>query len=872
VNTETIRDNLVALFMHSRRWEHEGRRVVFWYDDGGEFRQDFESLDLDGIRKHLLNGNPFRSKILIESIGPDEKLLVYSPWPKPAPREDWLLDALKYGQEFSADRAAMIALDLGFTDPAVVATIRERVAFFDSKRRVEALKGMSLPASISAPELAVAMMSVTVGLKAPDPRGVIRKVLVGGLDESQNAAWKDLVKFFNAEAFWALCRAQLGYEETPGSDFKPSLRRLFLKLAVTHMHQGFRGRFPEHLESFVISPGHAAYGFANEWMNHQGESPVWDVLAGDAANDLRILEVAEDLEPNHYRDSDTFQEFDKEIVRRIVASLRGQGEDYAHLRALIEARRPLHWYRSLEPIYEALSAAIDLFDYHTRFKHRFTGLNTGELFDLYATELYRVDTAYRHFVAASDKVTLGDILKPLAEDVERLYLNWFLEEVGSTWSQALESATTDDWSVPGIPAQQRFFARYVEPILRRNDREKVFVIVSDALRYEVATELSETLARELRGEVTVAAQLGVLPSITKLGMAALLPHQGKAPLSLTEKGEVLLDGRSTSGIEARKAILEANDKGSTGTALKAHELLDAAVARGREMVQPYRVVYVYHDTIDAAGDRPASERGVFGACAKAIEELVALIQRVTASLNGTNVVVTSDHGFLYQRSRLEGTDKLQTPADRKQIVESNRRYLIGRGFPEATGTIGVSMRYLMDDTDLSVLSPRGGMRFAVQGGGANFVHGGASLQEVVVPVLTYKHARAVKGEEGPNRKVGVQTIARARKVTNNKFTIRVLQADPVQAKVAPRRVRIGLYDLEGTGGAITDERLVELNSNSFNASEREQSIRLTISVHDPDRHKLYYLVIRDADDGTEVLREPWTVNLGITNDFGDFGL
>src|SRR3712207_3502397 len=179
-----IRDNLLALFADSRRWEHEGRRVVFWYDVGGEFRQDFEALDLDGIRKQLLNGNPFRTKILIESTGSNEKLLVYSPSPKPAPREDWLLDALKYGQEFSADRAAMIALDLGFTDPAVVTIIHEREAFFDSKRRVEALKGMSLPASTSAPELAVAMMSATVGLKAPDARGVIRKVLLGGLDVS----------------------------------------------------------------------------------------------------------------------------------------------------------------------------------------------------------------------------------------------------------------------------------------------------------------------------------------------------------------------------------------------------------------------------------------------------------------------------------------------------------------------------------------------------------------------------------------------------------------------------------------------------------------------------------------------------------------
>ena len=62
-----------------------------------------------------------------------------------------------------------------------------------------------------------------------------------------------------------------------------------------------------------------------------------------------------------------------------------------------------------------------------------------------------------------------------------MYVNWYLAELGSAWSDALG----DTWPVEGLSRQDTFFSAYVSRILQRNDREKVFVIISDAMRYEI---------------------------------------------------------------------------------------------------------------------------------------------------------------------------------------------------------------------------------------------------------------------------------------------------------------------------------------------------------------------------------------------------
>jgi hypothetical protein len=277
------------------------------------------------------------------------------------------------------------------------------------------------------------------------------------------------------------------------------------------------------------------------------------------------------------------------------------------------------------------------------------------------------------------------------------------------------------------------------------------------------------------------------------------------------------------------------------------------------------LIYIYHNIIDAIGDKAASEHQVLAACSQAISELLRLVKKICNSINGTRVLITSDHGFLYQRRPITETDKRPLPKG-EGILETNRRYVLGRNLElEDSGTKAFRLPY--DTGGTLALVPRGSLRFAIQGAGCQYVHGGASLQEICIPVISYHHQRAVKGDEGPVRKVGVQVNARARRVTNNRFSLSLVQTEAVEGRWRSRQVTVALYDPESLA-PITDVPRAELSSSSVNPSDRDFSIRLTVTTTTPPTTA--YLIIKDADDQSELLRETWTVNLGITNDFGDF--
>ncbi|MEH1956426.1 BREX-1 system phosphatase PglZ type A [Nostoc sp.] len=520
------------------------------------------------------------------------------------------------------------------------------------------------------------------------------------------------------------------------------------------------------------------------------------------------------------------------------------------------SRHTLIWFPQYEKIYQALEAAIALLEFKQQYPEGFRQ-PAPLLFKAYASDLHSFDKAYRHFIVKSDDAQ-GDILKGLVDDVENLYTQWFLDSLGEAWSDALGN---NNWELEGVASQTRFFGRHVFPILERSDREKVFVIISDALRYEVASELEEVIKKEVRGETSLEAQLGVLPSVTRLGMAALLP--GSKLELIPGDDDVRLDGLSTKGALARQKVLNQNSR-VEATVLSAKDLLEMNTDEGRAAVQPYRLIYIYHNVIDAIGDQASSEHQVLSACGTAISELLRLVKKICNSINGTNVIITADHGFLYQRRPIQEADKRPLPSG-EVVLESKRRYLLAREQFNDSTLLHFSLPYTENGTVAIV--PRGSLRFAVQGAGAQFVHGGASLQEVCVPVITYHHQRAVKGDEGPARKVGVQVSARVRRVTNNRFTLTLVQSDAVEGRWRSRQITVAFYDPQ-TNTPITDVRGANLSSTSPHPSDREISLRLTVTTANPPTN--VYLIVKDADDESELLRETWAVSLGIANDFGDF--
>ena len=129
-----------------------------------------------------------------------------------------------------------------------------------------------------------------------------------------------------------------------------------------------------------------------------------------------------------------------------------------------------------------------------------------------------------------------------------------------------------------------------------------------------------------------------LPSVTSVGMASLLPHR---ELQVDGKLNVTVDGQNCGDLASRDKVLKAQNENNV--ALAFDDLINANQDRLRELLQGKNIVYIYHNQVDARGDKQASENEVFKACEEAIEEIHRLIHRLTMYLSASKFFVTADH-------------------------------------------------------------------------------------------------------------------------------------------------------------------------------------------------------------------------------------
>ncbi|MEO9904333.1 MAG: PglZ domain-containing protein, partial [Nisaea sp.] len=206
----------------------------------------------------------------------------------------------------------------------------------------------------------------------------------------------------------------------------------------------------------------------------------------------------------------------------------------------------------------------------------------------------------------------------------------------------------------------------------------------------------------------------------------------------------------------------------------------------------------------------------------AIEDLTKLVRKLTTA-NFSNILITADHGFLYQHRPLDETDFSVADPTGSEILFKNRRFVIGRGLNETAGMKKFSSAKLGLSGDLDVLIPNSINRMRVKGAGSRFVHGGASLQEIVVPVL-----KVGKRREADVGKVDVQIIVPGRSlISSGQTAVTLYQAQAVSEKQQQRDLLAGIYASDGT--LISDEHQLTFDFTSQNARERELPIKFLLS-------------------------------------------
>jgi hypothetical protein len=293
-------------------------------------------------------------------------------------------------------------------------------------------------------------------------------------------------------------------------------------------------------------------------------------------------------------------------------------------------------------------------------------------------------------------------------------------------------------------------------------------------------------------------------------MANLLPSNGIS-VSKGESDLVFKIGDKTTVSTNRESILR-NAQPESAT-IDFSEVMKFDRDSGREFFSNNRVVYVYHDWIDAIGDKKRTEHQTFEATSKAVEDIKRLIKK----LYGWNVyyiMVTADHGFLFNYNELPETSRESLPKT-KGYSRDHVRFVVAEEFEGKVDGYQMSLKDTTNiDTELKVAVPRAINRYHKQGNvGVQFVHGGASLQELLIPVIKF-----YKQKKETQQVVSFKRIDQTDKISTGSLKIVLIQDQPVSNDYKSSELVFGIYS--DIGELLSNEAEVHLNSTSANPKER----------------------------------------------------
>ncbi len=827
------------------------RNIVFWYDEDGEFIEEIDEINLDNAKMLKLNdNNSFFIKYQLEKVDTTSNYLIYSSIPKPSPRENFLLDILKYSSEFSTDKTTVIMRNLGVKDFSLKDVFKKYMKFFNNKERYKKFASYNIE-DYTEEKIDMAILCALCKLPIIDFELIVKTLIKEELNE-ENRYLKNIEKHGDLNSVWKLAENKYGYTLE-----EKTLENLIIMFMITNLNYNLEVKIPSTWEKYISKNEANSIVFMSHFMNNATDKEYFDKISYDIQSKLNIKEYLNKLDIESYIDCDTFKIFDEEIISKLIENLLENVGEFEKYRKIINHRKATRWFKDFEEEYEAIYYAMEILRMEKELEKTIKGSNAYEMIENYTTNYYLLDMFYRKFYTAYNQIDNKDNFISLSEKVEHTYAHWYLDELSIKWSRMIEDELINDWNVRGLISQRDFYNRFISKHINKDER--VFVIISDAFRYEAAKEFSDILSTQRRGTTEISFMQGVIPSYTKLGMASLLPNK---EIEINDKGDIYVDKINTQGTENRQKILLSYCKESI--AVQYDDIKDMKRDGYKELFEGKKLVYIYHNKIDARGDHGSTEDEVFDAAQKTFEDLNNIIKNLVNNVSATNIYITADHGFIYRKSELNESDKI--PKEKINSIHENKRFILTKDSENIYGTLSISMDYILgENSGVKAIVPRGENRFKVQGTGANYVHGGTSLQEIIIPVVKFKNMRDDKFKA---KKVEVKLTNISRKITNRITRLEFFQTEKVEDKKLSLNLKAYFVDEEGN--RISNENIIIADSRSSDPNERTFKEKFTLKDIPYNKTKKYYLILEDENETVEKIYEkiPFIIDLIITNDFG----
>jgi len=804
--------------------------IIFWYDSEGKLKDEFEALDIE-VTKLIIDNNEFSIKYDILTAPKSSKFLIYSDKREPEYRDNWLLDLQLKAYIFSADRASMILNDLGI-DIVYKPFVQNHIEFFGAKSRVEAFSKLI---EANDNEYAMAFKMIASLLKC-DPKIEHIAIKLMQVEKAyatitkynlQNYIYKDLAQTYRY------------------SSDTPTIKDFSYKLLQNHFYS-FVDKSKCELNSEAVL-------FVKNWMDSSSNKESFERLSKTVQEELSIASLVTECKFETILSCDTYEVCEQRIISHIAKDILKKTSSKEKILDICHMREHTFWYSKYKNIYKAFISAIKMIDSIRNSILEINSFDDGV--EKYANSLSKIDYYYRKYIEHSNKSEHIQLLKELDKLIENIYLNDYLRVLNDNWQTNVK-----EYKNSLIEYQKEFYKLHVKPIVE--SRQKAFVIISDALRYDCGVELKNRIVGLNRYIANIKPIIGVLPSFTQLGIASLLPNE---KLSFDGKDDtVYIDGKSSKGTQNRDKILKNANPASAY--INSESFLDFNRESGREFAKAHQVIYIYHNEIDATGDKSASEHKVFDAVEDSFNTIEKIIKQIS-NLNGTNILITSDHGFLYQNTPTAESEfcSVEKPSSVKRF---NRRFIIADSIEENNCIELFNANSLNIDSNDTIALAKSINKIRLQGGGHRFVHGGATLQEMVIPLITVKKRR-----KDDVRLVEVSPVNLPSLITTNSVMFSFYQEEVISEKVRPLSLKVALY--------TNDNKLISNNqSYTFDKTDnddrnREVKLKFTLKQNAGDYSGKYIkLVMKKLIDESneEPIYKEYNIKLQLSfvNDFDNF--
>ena len=824
-----------------QRFKSINKPVLFFFDKDQEYSEAVKNWNGDEFKILEVNDNYFWIKYMVESELKDKKVLLYHPFAQPQGsglKEYPLLDLLLAGELLLIDEIAEL-MDKHFIPYHYVGLLKKYQRFVKAAKYQKELVPFLSGPSFDEDKFRNAIISILLNEKRTG-NSTFNLISVFEIMNEGEEVWekhhRDIEKLELEET---LKQAILNVSYISVEDISyASLKRLFLTLkynAITRNINDVAKEDPyaklKQRENLSVQNNKL---FFSEWSeNKLRNKNLEKVLNGlgaeiDANKLIEVYGVETEyglisagLTAYLVRESLAHLPDSPDWVIEQLAPRKGNPEEMKGYEAKVDFLLNSAYYFAI------LKNFLDFdFNYIDDYINRYIG------------EIYKLDLHYRHAYIAYRQIERESGAEEFEEMFALLNKSYdsYLRDLNIAWLKILQEKEFDLNSI-STQKQYSFYRNFIE-----KDSNKKVVIISDAFRYELAVELMQQLT-DTQNRLELTPMLASIPSVTSLGMSNLLPNKGITADTTSEKLEWNIEGEKTVSTNREKILQTAEAESITLSYAEFVKLgtEKQGAEKQRAVLKDKRVVYIYHNWMDTIGDSKTSEHYTFESVKTCISQLYDLIYRLYNSLNTYNILLTADHGFLFNYETISEASKQPLPTF-EQSFKEHSRYCITSDSKKPNDTLMFPLKNTSNiDTELNVVIPKGINRFRKQGSGVQFVHGGASLQELIVPVLSVYRVRRAKAEE-----VGFMRIDSTKNISAGAARFRFLQETPIDEGIKALSVSIALYDIDNR--LISNELKIEFNSTDKQATGRTFEVILELNSEGSKSAAGYLKVYKSSDE------------------------